>query len=668
MRALWIFPLLLLGGMVAWMATRPSAAPARWDAMSMSDRDASDRDASDGDATDPAAIDPAGWTDRPSLRGARERSPVPHGLVLHVRSSDGRGVPAELVGVLATPPSLRGERMAREGGTPTEPIDRAFSGADVVDGRVELRGLRYRLWDLRVLAPGCLGVGRELVLPPLADGEPPVVDVVLDPFARVVVRVSDADGAAVSGATVRIVQPDLDALLRDRPLHPQDDPGPGGRGRARTNARGAAALDALPGTVELRVEVSHPDHPRQVVRVAGPPPGAERTVDVQLARPAGIRGEIDLAAFGLPPEAIVLTDYHHKGRDSTFEARVPIAADGSFHRRNVRPGRHTIQVTGRGPHGAHTALHAVDVPAATTVDVGVIGPGPGTPLRLLVHVEEPVPQGARVRALVLRHASGEEARDAATDRFAALEFAVPIGHVHEIRGLPEGTLVCHFRLVDIRGRDITSAHRPPRVAVLPEQRDETVEVVFRHKPAPPPRVMTTFRVRPPEDVSPRALRWALLILDEDGTVRGGSGRCLPPGSSATGGMSPAIDVPVSVYVLGHGRMAGPRRMPHLAEPTTLEFTRWRPAAVVGLRVEDPEGRPLADVPVEVSLDPTGRVVALVERTGDDGRVELTVIPGMDLHVTARIPGPAEPPKATLRAGELAAGARATRTLRAEAAR
>lgn len=636
MRTVWILiVVLVLAALALWATLVPGTPGGGWLATP---------DTVSPDDDDLRSVEPF-------LEGARVRATTPHALLLRVTTPGGDVPPPGVIAALFTPPSLLAERAEHAGGEP--PKDHRIDAEDFDGDTARVDGLHYRLWWLRVAAPGHDGVSRELVLPPVVDGEPPVVEVEMRPFAALTVRVFDADGAPVPKAHVRLREPDLAVRRQEHPLHIDDLAQVRAARTLQTGDDGRIELAFLPGAVPLTIAVAHPDLPPRVVETVAPPPGEHDELIVTLERPSGIRGTVDLTAFEAPAQAIILTDYHQDGRDSAFQARVPIRADGSFHRKNVRPGRHLIQITARGQAHATTAVRRVDVPKGTTVDLGRIGPDAGRTARFLVHVEEPIPRRARVRA-VLVEPGGETPA-------TVMEFVLPIGIEHEVRGLPARRLACHFGLVSPTGDPLIGGHKEPRLELAGTADGTLHEVVFQARPPSPPAVRTTVIARPPRGVRPRDFVWRHHVLSEDGRLLSGYAHPMARVAKATMNTS-GIDEPVRIYAFAHGEMAGPLRAEDLGKDATFEFTRWRPASVVTIRLLDEHGTPMAGVEMQGKPGRVPDLPGFIERTDAEGRVTWTVMPGVPLLVEAHHGEILSVPSLHVRAHELTAGGRIERTL------
>ncbi|MDA1195536.1 MAG: hypothetical protein O2894_10180 [Planctomycetota bacterium] len=589
----------------------------------------------------------------PALRAARTRFAEPRAVEFYVRTSAGAPPPRGTHLIVTTPGALLYERKDQEGWILRHEGDHNDFEGHV--GRIE--DVRYATWEVLLVAPGHFGVRRELTLPIAPSGEavPPGetirVELVLETFAALAVRVRNEQGEPVGGCQISVLVASEDGGARaqplygdpSRPLHPDDRRARAERGQLLpggpslpvdlTDGRGEFFEPFLPADTALVLQAEHPDYPPLAMEVRTPGPGERRDVPIVLETPACLQGAVDTAAFGAPPEAIVLTLYHHTPGTEAFQRRVPIAPDGSFFLRNIKPGVSTLQASARLPGRTTTALRRAEVPRRTTIDLGLIGPDVGPPLRITVHADAPYPRGARVRAAIALYPDPEHTPAHLTSMHQwPTEFVLPLGQEHELRGLAPGALGGVCLLVDPEGGDAMAQHRAARFAVDLGARQVPVEVVIERRPAPSPTVATVFRCVPPPEVALSEFRWRVVGFDADGSYAGGVPFGVAPSTSRVRGLGPVSDAPIRYTFLANGYLAGPYLReppvePASGEETVIQAETWARAAEISVVARDEAGQPVPGVELDVLFDEAGDHPLLAGKTGADGVAAFTVIPG-----------------------------------------
>ena len=602
----------------------------------------------------PMTSDGGGPThDAPLLRAARGALARPAQLHLHVRTSAGAPPPEGTIVVISTPSSLRAERP--------DVADRAFTAQDFTGHTLHVPDLGYRIWDIRVVAPGHVGLMRQIALPKAPAAEPFEADVVLDAWASLDVRVLDVRGVPLAGARVSLEGGSVQGA--SRPVHPDDRPVLTAERRVQTDASGHATHAVLLPLVEAMLHVRHPRHPAFAQKLTLPEPGAQRAIVVTLEAPCAIRGEVDLAAFGVDAAGIVVTDFHHAGRTATFQRRAAVEPDGRFVLHNVRAGRHTVQVTARDGHDRRTALREVEVPRGQTVDLGMVGPDGGVPLHLHVHVEEPVPANALVRCHLTRFPPHDVPADAPADAGRLdrhpLEFVLPAHGACVLEGLGRGTLIVSLALVDPDGAPLDT-HRPGKAAVRPEARGEPLDVVL-HAVAPPRATHPLhITLRPPPRVMPRDFRWRVFLFDDDDRLIGATPRRPAAGAHRFRALLPPREGGVRVVAVAHGRVSAFVSLDGVgADGAAVELDRWPDAAArVTVTVRDERGRPLAGATVLARMgadEPDA--TAITATTDPSGRATFDTLPGRALFLRVEGDARVDAEPVRLRADELVGGAR-----------
>jgi len=605
--------------------------------------------------------------EEPALRGARKRLAQPRTLELHARTSAGHPPPEGTQVIFATPPALRAEREGRH--------ERVFDADDFAGHVLRIPDVHYRLWLLVVVAPGHFGISRELVLPPREEAAETVdvVELVLQQFAALSVLVTDHTGAAVGACRVSVGG--LTAVSDEHPLHPADRPNRRRLNSLRTDRLGRVEIEGLPPEQTLVLTAEHAEYPPTRTEEVTPAAGGSREITLVLQAPSGIKGQIDVAAFGAPAEAIALTLYHHTQATASFQRRASIARDGTFFLRNVRAGTSTLQVVGRSPELLTMAIRRVVVPGGETVDLGLIEPDDGPPLHVIIRVDAPYPKGARVRAHFTAYTSSRAeieavvlaAKEEGSDHDVPLdrlpiEFALPIDVPQELRGIPPGALSLFCMLVDRAGGDVGMAHELGRAGVTADARHLPLEVVIKRKPGPVKMARIDFRVTPPEGVRPARFRHSLLILSKEGRVLGGHSALFSPGAWNSQGQMAASDEEAVMYAFGHGRMAGPVDYGSLQQSKLVGFKTWTRAAELAVVVRDAEDKPVSEADIGIRLHADSTQSAYSATTGQDGRATFTVLPDHAVFIVVTVNGGRGPSHASVEAAELRRGSKITRVI------
>ncbi len=339
---------------------------------------------------------PIGVTDASGKLTAQSRSSGP--TVLNLLADDGRRLEARLTAVAEADPEPRRftlpDRLSVSGRVIDARTRRPVGGGLVWDrrdpidavvtdqaGGFELHGTARARLEITAGAPGYMGAAGHAFQ--LADDGRPGPVLTLDPAAALSGRVTDADGAPVEGAEVRIEVKRNPGRMRieigGRTLLP----------RARSNADGRFRLGPIDPEKNYTLRVRADGFAAAAADVTDLAPYRTRSdLQIELSRGSGLHGTI-VDADGLPlTDAIVRIEPASDGggmrmmrmMETTDDASAIQAAtgrDGRFELTGVPPGKFDLEITRKG--FAKRSVPSIEVAAAQPepVDLGEIALTPG---------------------------------------------------------------------------------------------------------------------------------------------------------------------------------------------------------------------------------------------------------------------------------------------------